>query len=884
MDRLGFLDEEPPPGYIAGIGRGATGFAVQADVAVGNKRPVAGKDGQFDDADDGKINYVQGGDDDEEAKLVFDEIDKKLQMRREGRKRRKKKPILANSGQTLVEVKETTAKQSIEAISAEFDDAKQGLAQVTEDQWENIPESGDFTRKNKRRRQELQMQQRFYRNDDSITLGMRDSATTNDTVDVAQISKARDQVLSSQLSGNTVTTVDTEQYLAQLEGQNAEQEESEATSSIGNYARTRSLFGKMRKNDPYKADNWIASARLEVEAKNIKRAKRLIVEGCSKCPKSEEIWLVSLEIHGNDLKESRVVVADAVQYNPESLQLWLIAAELEQDDLSKKRVIMKALDFLPDSATLWLKLVDYEDDPDMKLRMAQKATTLVPDSVALWLKLASLQPSKESLETLETARSHVKPEDVYKMYISSSKLEEKSSENEIKVNRIMDQCFEKEALAIDFYGWLHEAVLSESESCPLTTRSIVFHCMPLAEDVLETWQSDAENAAANNPEVARSIYMFVTSNYPEHTEVWEQYIQFEKSQRRMDDLYVVYELAIKACPKYPLFYLMYAKDKWLVEGDTAKARSVLDESLELNDQHEDLYFAAAKLLWKTGNREAAIEYLQRCRDTVETPSARAWYKQVTLERCLEHYSEALDLVDEGLQEHPKESKLYLEMGQIYESLKQYDQAINAYSMGTRECPDSSALWISMSRIYQELNKTIKARSTLEEAGTKVTDELDRVYIERLNLEGRESRSAALIVAKGLREMPKSGMLWAEQIRMAKPVQRKNFYTPALNGTDDSPYVLLEVARDLWQRSKLLKAKQFFDAALEKDPDFGDIFIYYHAFLTKHGKPEEVAELEGLFLADEPHHGPLWCSFTKNLSNIEKQPLELLLEASLDINQ
>ncbi|VEU22701.1 DEKNAAC103736 [Brettanomyces naardenensis] len=343
-------------------------------------------------------------------------------------------------------------------------------------------------------------------------------------------------------------------------------------------------------------------------------------------------------------------------------------------------------------------------------------------------------------------------------------------------------------------------------------------------------------------------------------------------------------MAIQACPHYSQFYLMYAKDKWVVDGDTDRAKEILSDGLELNPQTEDLWFALAKLQWKTGERDECIQTFIKCRDTVIEPTARAWYKQVTLERVLEHYSEALDLVDEGLQSHPSEPKLYLQMGEVYESLKQWDQAKDAYEMGTKACKSSTLLWIHLARVYNERlgKKKIKARSTLEEA-MALNPKDDLLYLERLDLEGRGTEAAQVILSKGLKEIPKSAILWAERIRSSRPQQRKNLYSLALNNTNDNPIVILAVARDLWTRGKLPKAKQFFDACISKDPDFGDAYVYYHWFLEKHGEIEEVESLEKQFIDNDPHHGPLWSPVLKNIPNIDKDSLHLLRAAADDVS-
>ena len=102
-------------------------------------------------------------------------------------------------------------------IQQQFADLKRSLASVTEEDWANLPEAGDLTRKNKRTKTEAR--NRFYAVPDSVIAGARDStqmdtsvvddgSTTTgaggDTMDgtmtnFADIGAARDKVLQVRL-------------------------------------------------------------------------------------------------------------------------------------------------------------------------------------------------------------------------------------------------------------------------------------------------------------------------------------------------------------------------------------------------------------------------------------------------------------------------------------------------------------------------------------------------------------------------------------------------------------------------------------------------------------------------------------------------------------
>ena len=51
-------------------------------------------------------------------------------------------------------------------------------------------------------------------------------------------------------------------------------------------------------------------------------------------------------------------------------------------------------------------------------------------------------------------------------------------------------------------------------------------------------------------------------------------------------------------------WLMFAKEKWVGEGDVAAAREILTEAFAANPNCEQIWLAAAKLEWENGGERA----------------------------------------------------------------------------------------------------------------------------------------------------------------------------------------------------------------------------------------------------------------------------------------
>ena len=158
MSRLDFLRQKAPENYVAGIGRGATGFTTRSDIGPAKEGPseqalvaaigrqIKATQGQVDDDDDnimdemGMLASSEWQDqEDDEADRVFDAVEAKLDKRRATAKMerlRKEREEYARKNPTIQE---------------QFAEAKRALATVTDDEWANLPEPGYLTGKNKRR-------------------------------------------------------------------------------------------------------------------------------------------------------------------------------------------------------------------------------------------------------------------------------------------------------------------------------------------------------------------------------------------------------------------------------------------------------------------------------------------------------------------------------------------------------------------------------------------------------------------------------------------------------------------------------------------------------------------------------------------------------------
>ncbi|KAI1495067.1 pre-mRNA splicing factor [Biscogniauxia mediterranea] len=919
--RRDFLSQPAPENYVAGLGRGATGFTTRSDLGPAREGPsedqikealakraaqlgfsdaVGGKkddddndnDERYQDPDN-EVGLFAGGvydKDDDEADRIYREIDEKMDKRRRARR----------------EAREQAEQEEYERknpkIQQQFADLKRGLESVTEEEWAALPEVGDLTGKNRRSKQARQ--QRFYAVPDSVLAAAGSAGELGTTVaddggassggsssnqdgtvtNFAKIGQARDKVLQVRLdqasqngtstNSGSATSVDPKGYLTNL----AKSSLPESAAQVGDINRVRELLEKVIKTNPNNGPGWIAAARLEELAGKIVAARNVIGRGCEHCPKSEDVWLENIRLH--DRRNAKIIAAKAIQKNNRSVRLWVEAMKLEEDSRSKKRVIRHALDHIPESEALWKEAVNLEEDPEDARLLLAKATELIPLSVDLWLALARLENPENAQKVLNKARKHCPTS--HEIWIAAARLQEQLGQGEkVNVMKRAAQVLVKASAMPKREEWITEAEKCETEGAIITCGAIIRETLGYGldedDDRKDTWLDDARGCINRGMyETARAIYAYALRVFPTSKTIWLAAADLERNHGSKEDLWQVLEKAVNAVPRSEVLWMMLAKEKWQA-GEIDNARRVLARAFQQNPNNEDIWLAAVKLEAENDQIDQARGLLKTARQ--EAPTDRVWMKSVAFERQLNDLDAALDLVQQALNLFPSYAKLWMMKGQIYEDLGKMLQAREAYATGVKAVPGSVPLWLLYSRLEEKLGQIPKARSVLDRARFAVPKSAE-LWCESIRLERRaqNTKQAESLMERALRDVPKpeQGILWSEKIwhLTARP-QRKPRALEAIKEVDNDPTLLVAVARIFWGERRLEKAQNWFEKALVRDSDLGDSWAWYYKFLIEHGTDEKREEVISKCVGVEPRHGETWQAIAKNPRNARKGIEEIL---------
>jgi pre-mRNA-processing factor 6 len=963
--RKDFLSHPAPENYVAGLGRGATGFTTRSDLGparegptpeqiqealakraqqLGAPTPTAyntsrekggkGKEAEeeqeeeerFQDPDNevGLFAYGAYDREDDEADLIYQEVDEKMDRRRKARRlvSSYEMPVFRFRFLPFVyslwtecrldpfdayrEAREQQEREEYEKnnpkIQQQFADLKRSLATVSDEDWANIPEVGDLTGKNRRARQNLR--QRFYAVPDSVIAGARDSAQFDTTIaddgtqtevpgaaagdgtltNFADIGAARDKVLQVRLdqaalgasndaaASGSATSIDPKGYLTSLTKSELKAGEVE----IGDIKRVRVLLESVTRTNPKHAPGWIAIARLEEIAGKIVTARNYIAKGCELCPKSEDAWLENIRL--NDNHNAKIIAANAIKHNDRSTMLWIEAMKLESDIRAKKNVLRQALLHIPQSVAIWKEAVNLEDDPaDARLLLA-KATEMIPLSVELWLALARLETPENAQKVLNAARKAVPTS--HEIWIAAARLQEQmGTAHKVNVMKRAVQILARENAMPKREEWITEAETCEEEGAILTCGGIIRETLGYGldedDDRRDIWMEDAKGSIARGKyETARAIYAYALRVFVTSKTTWLAAADLERNHGTKEALWQVLEKAVEACPQSEVLWMQLAKEKWQA-GEIDSARLVLKRAFARNPNNEDIWLAAVKLETDAKETEHARELLSTARR--EAGTDRVWIKSVAFERQLGNMDEALDLVNQGLQLYPKADKLWMMKGQVYESQKKYPQAREAYGTGTRACPQSVPLWLLASRLEEKAGVVVKARSILDRARLAVPKNAE-LWTESIRVERRANNinQAKVLMAKALQEAPNSGLLWSESIwHLEARTHRKPRSLEAIKKVDNDPILFVTVARIFWDERRLEKAMTWFEKAILADSSQGDSWAWYYKFLMQHGTDEKRQDVVSKCVISEPKHGEIWQSVAKDPVNFNRSTEEIL---------
>lgn len=860
MGDLNFLEQEPPPGYVAGLGRGATGFVTSAEsgpaVFLSNFGFEVHRNGAENTTEG--VSLVRNSAENEEADKIYQQIDVRVQSRRKKRSKSLETEFSEN-------VLENNVNEKL----------KSELSQVSVLEWMNLPEVGDLTRKNKRQRLLEQQLQRVYATPDVLIAGS--------------------------MTKNFQPAINDEEFANKGEQTNYKENSDEReipTDFAMDPEKERQILSSLRRAEPKNPNLWISSALYEEQANQYWRAKKYIKEGCLQIPDNEKVWLESIRLHKSEgVQVCKSIVHEALSYNSKSEKLWIVAMNLERnlDSFSKKKLMHKALESLPRSVKLWDMLIDLvvnfeETEKEEKLRILENASRMCPDEWRFWELLVSLSDYTTSKQTLNTARK-LSPRNP-KVWIAALKVEEKeykvvSPERLTKILQKGVSELRKNGVLFDSIDWPNLASNANSEYYPKTAEAIISEMILRWKEALK-YQEVFEKVESLNEYgkvIATIAYKTLTREYPKELSGWVKYLDLSR-ECQPNKLSSIYEEAL-LINQVEVLYLKYGRNKFEFEEKPEEAKMILEKASGLFQNSEALWLERFNLEIATKLYLKAALIIQQSIAKLGGQSARVWYQGIHFYRFamgkqVLDFSLTSILADScrAIELHPKCFKLYLQRAQIFYDSKNTKKARNIVFEALKIFPDSVVLWRYLAKCDRLLFGAPKARSLFDKAAIQIPG-LPELWADRIELETAEKDPvvARQLISKALKKFPSNASIWIIHLKfIPRASHRKVAYMDALRETENSPEILLAIGVFMWTDGKYEKAKTWFDRALHVDKSNGDTWAWLYQYQVRHGsekKRQEVIDAVKL-LYSSIRSGKSWIKVKKDPINLDKTVKEMLL--------
>lgn len=823
--RRDFLSQQAPENYVAGLGRGATGFTTRSDLGPAREGPSAEQiqealakraqqlgaapptaygatdkkkeqeeddDERFQDPENevGLFAYGQYDRDDDEADRIYQEVEERMERRRKAQRFVCSAPNALSPAPTHIKEarglsyppaheqitdvipspasRETREKEEIEeynrknpTISEQFADLKRPLASVTDEEWANLPDPGDLTGKNRRSKQNLR--QRFYAVPDSVLAGARDSTEFQTSVqeDGVETAPSADNKNGTMTNFADIGAARDKVLKARLDRAAQADAGTGSASTIDPKGYLTSLA-----TSEFKAS--------EIEVGDIKRIKVLLESVVKTNPKHAPAWIAiaRLEELAGKIVSARKLMAQGCEQCPKSEDAWLENIRLN-DNHNAKIIAANAIKNNERSTRLWIEAMKLESDPRAKKRVLRQAIDHIPQSVTIWKEAVNLEEDAEDAKLLLAKATEIIPLSV-ELWLALARLE--SPEN---AQAVLNKA--RKAVPTSYEIWIAAARLQEqignANKVNIMNRAIKALVKEGAMLKREEWITEAEKceeegAVLTCGAIIRETLGWSLDEDDDRKEIFKDDGKASMGRERYETARAIYAYALRVFPT--------SKSLWLAAADLERNHGtkqalwqVLEKAVEACPQSEVLWLQLAREKWHAGEVDDARRVLGKAFN--QNPNnEEIWLAAVKLEADAKQIDQARELLATARQEAPTERVWYKsaayerQLGNIDVALDLVLQGLTSTVVNKKETrfPRSAKLWMMKGQIYEDKGMVPQAREAYSQ-GTRSCPKSVSLWLLAARLE--ESMGiiikARSVLDRARLQNPKNAELWAESIKV-----------------------------------------------------------------------------------------------------------------------
>jgi len=911
MSKRNFLEQEAPANYVAGLGRGATGFTTRSDIGPAREGPseeaikaalarraeqqglapptAYGADKKKDDDDDNdprfqdpenEVGLFAGGaydEDDDEADRIYQSVDEKMEKRRKTQRYlhhltccimreqcvyhfcrllENRLPTIAASTR---ELREKAERDEYEAknpkIQQQFADLKRALSTVTDDEWASLPEVGDLTGRNRRARQA--MRQKFYPTPDSVLAGAAGGSEFETSVqeDGTTTTASADQVDGTMTNFVNIGKAKTKVLEARLDRSiNAGTSTSDSASGATNIDPKGYLTSLSR-----------STTQSAEQIGDIKRVRELLESVIRTNPKHGPGWIAAarLEEVAGKMIPARSVIQRGCEHCPKNEDVWLEAMRLNEAH-NAKIIVANAVKHNPKSVRLWVEAMKLESDPRAKKKVIRKALDIIPQSVVLWKEAVKLEADPNDAKILLARAVELIPLSV-ELWLALARLE--TFEN---AQAVLNKA--RKAIPTSHEIWLAAARLQEQQGnaskINVMKRAVQalarVEAMPSREDwIKEAEKCEDEGAVETCQAIIRETLGWQLEEDDGRKKIWTDDAESSIARGRYETARAIYAYALR------VFY--NKKNLWRAAAELEKNHgtkealwSLLEKAVEACPQSEILWMMLAKEKWQAGEVDGARIVLGNAFN--QNPNNEdIWLAAVKLEAENQQHEAARSLLATARREAGTD-RVWIKSVAFERQQGNTDAALELVNEGLQLYPKADKLWMMKGQIYETENKLPPAREAYN-AGTRACPNSVPLWLLFARL---EEKAGVIVRARSILDRArlvvlKCPELWCESVRIERragnTTQAKTLMAKALQ---ECPHSGLLWAESVWYLEARTHRRPRLVEAIEK---VGNDPILYVAvarnFWAERKLPKAMNWFEKAILVD-PDYGDTWAWYWKFL--------------------
>lgn len=818
--RNDFLNQQAPENYVAGLGRGATGFTTRSDLGparegpsedqikealakraaqlgaaaptaygIEKKREEEEDDDRFNQDPDNEVGLFSGGAydrDDDEADRIYQDVDEKMERRRKIRR------LVLPCNPPLLTFPFPVHTSKVKHLSKSLDFVEQitdMICLLSYREAREQKEREEFERNNpkiqqqfadlkralgtvtddewasipevgdltgKNKRMRQARQTRFYAVPDSVLAGARDSTQYETSI-------SEDGAQTSGGGDNPDGTMTNFADIGAARNKVLQVRLDQADSADIASGTKTSIDPKGYLTSLSKTE--ISSG--EAQVGDVKRVRVLLESVIKTNPKHAPGWIAAarLEELAGKIVAARNLMARGCEHCPKSEDAWLESIRLNENH-NAKIIAANAIKNNDRSVRLWIEAMNLEHDTRSKKRILRQALDHIPQSVAIWKEAVNLEPDPADARLL-----------------------------------------------------LHKA----TEMVPLS---------------VELWLALAR---LETPEQAQIVLNKARKAIPTSHEIWIAACRLQEQMGESSRVDMIMKRAVQSLAKESA---MLKREEWITEAEKCEdegavltcgaiIHETLGWTLDEDDDRKEIWMEDAKSsIARERYATARAIYANAIR--VFYNKRTVWLAAVDLEREFGTKEALAELLEKAVEACPQSEVLWMQLAREKYQAGDIDDARRVLGKAFAQNPDNEDIWLAAVKLESDAGQVDQARELLatarREAGT------DRVWVKSVAFERthRATETALDLVNDALTRYPKAsgnsqyvpklymmkGQIYEQDFTPPKLAQAREAYTAGTKACPNSVSLWLLAARLEEKTGVTVKARSVLDRArlaVPKDP-------------------------------------------------------------------